>query len=298
MLHKCFLPAALCCCLFQPLTSFGQSSQDLNNQGCEALVKHDCIQAEKLFIAAYSEAVKAHDSKRMRAALSNLKELYASQGRDDKVKRVDGVAAQLEHPAVRQTGAGFGGDRGVSMSEPFGPDQLVRSFVKSNGVFVPQYHRTGADGDPFNNYSTRGNVNPYTGKPGYVNPYSESAFHQSPGRSPFSSEQPSPGLAHSIKRLMCKSNTNCDLQTGCPDIRAFAHSRQLDSDEMVSIIKGGGAIIELDNGCVIEAVDFDQSDWQLGDRVDISDHGSLASSFVSLVNQDGHVLGGKVVALH
>jgi hypothetical protein len=42
----------------------------------------------------------------------------------------------------------------------------VRSYVKKNGTYVQQHHRTSPDHTQRNNYSTKGNVNPYTGKPG------------------------------------------------------------------------------------------------------------------------------------
>jgi hypothetical protein len=42
----------------------------------------------------------------------------------------------------------------------------VRSYVKKNGAYVQQHHRTSPDHTQRNNYSTKGNVNPYTGKRG------------------------------------------------------------------------------------------------------------------------------------
>lgn len=47
----------------------------------------------------------------------------------------------------------------------YGKDQIVR---RKDGT---TYHRTKADGNPFNNYSTKHNRNPFTGRKGYVNPY-------------------------------------------------------------------------------------------------------------------------------
>ena len=74
--------------------SFGQTSQELNNQGCDALVNHDYAHAEKLFNAAYQEAVKTHDTKRMATAVANLKELYTGQGADDKLKKISAMETQ------------------------------------------------------------------------------------------------------------------------------------------------------------------------------------------------------------
>jgi hypothetical protein len=42
----------------------------------------------------------------------------------------------------------------------------VRSYTKSSGTRVDSHHRTTPDGGFSNNYSTKGNTNPYTGKAG------------------------------------------------------------------------------------------------------------------------------------
>ncbi len=44
--------------------------------------------------------------------------------------------------------------------------RTVRGYVKKNGAYVQQHHRTSPDHTQRNNYSAKGNVNPYTGKPG------------------------------------------------------------------------------------------------------------------------------------
>jgi hypothetical protein len=48
----------------------------------------------------------------------------------------------------------------------------VRGYTRNDGTYVQPYHRTAPDGNRYNNYSTEGNVNPYTGKRGTVEPYS------------------------------------------------------------------------------------------------------------------------------
>jgi hypothetical protein len=50
-------------------------------------------------------------------------------------------------------------------------DEWVHGYVRPNGTEVQPYHRTAPDSTLLNNYSTRGNVNPYTGAPGTVDPY-------------------------------------------------------------------------------------------------------------------------------
>lgn len=52
----------------------------------------------------------------------------------------------------------------------YGSDQQVNGYARSNGTYVEPYHRTAPDSNPYNNYSTQGNVNPYTGQMGYKNP--------------------------------------------------------------------------------------------------------------------------------
>ncbi len=46
----------------------------------------------------------------------------------------------------------------------------VRPHVRKNGSYVQPHHRTNPDRSRFNNYGTRGNTNPYTGKQGTVDP--------------------------------------------------------------------------------------------------------------------------------
>jgi hypothetical protein len=57
---------------------------------------------------------------------------------------------------------------GVLMAQGY---QYVRPYTRRNGTYVPGHYRTNPDGNVYNNWSTRGNVNPFTGQPGYRNPY-------------------------------------------------------------------------------------------------------------------------------
>lgn len=47
-------------------------------------------------------------------------------------------------------------------------DVYVRPYVKSNGTVVQGHMRSAPDKTGVNNFSTKGNVNPYTGEPGTV----------------------------------------------------------------------------------------------------------------------------------
>lgn len=46
----------------------------------------------------------------------------------------------------------------------------VHGYIKKNGTYVQPHHQTAPDHNVFNNYSTKGNVNPYNGKVGRVSP--------------------------------------------------------------------------------------------------------------------------------
>jgi hypothetical protein len=51
-------------------------------------------------------------------------------------------------------------------------DHSVRGYVKKDGTYVAPHHATNPNGTKADNYSTKGNVNPYTGKVGSVAPAS------------------------------------------------------------------------------------------------------------------------------
>jgi len=63
----------------------------------------------------------------------------------------------------------------------FARDVFVHGYYRKNGTYVAPYHRSSPDGNPWNNYSTRGNVNPYTGKMGTKTPGLSSGFGNSSG---------------------------------------------------------------------------------------------------------------------
>jgi hypothetical protein len=54
----------------------------------------------------------------------------------------------------------------TSPSPNYGQDVPVSGYYRANGTYVAPHYRSAPDGDPYNNWSTRGNVNPYTGTPG------------------------------------------------------------------------------------------------------------------------------------
>ncbi len=51
----------------------------------------------------------------------------------------------------------------------------VRSYYKpSTGTYVAPHYKTSPNSTRYDNYSTKGNYNPYTGKKGYTSPYKSS----------------------------------------------------------------------------------------------------------------------------
>jgi hypothetical protein len=50
----------------------------------------------------------------------------------------------------------------------------VRGYIKKDGTYVQPHVRSSPDGAKYNNWSTKGNTNPYTGKDGTKDPYSQS----------------------------------------------------------------------------------------------------------------------------
>ena len=49
----------------------------------------------------------------------------------------------------------------------------VRGYTRSDGTYVAPHYRSSPNNTRTDNYSTRGNVNPYTGQPGTRDPYAQ-----------------------------------------------------------------------------------------------------------------------------
>jgi hypothetical protein len=58
-------------------------------------------------------------------------------------------------------------------------DTYVKGYFKKDGTYVQPHFKTDADNTKLNNYSTQGNVNPYTGKKGTVNPWKQNNWQLS-----------------------------------------------------------------------------------------------------------------------
>ena len=54
----------------------------------------------------------------------------------------------------------------IAAAMPAAADQYVRGYTRSDGTYVQPHYRSSPDSQQWNNYSTQGNVNPYTGQQG------------------------------------------------------------------------------------------------------------------------------------
>lgn len=66
-------------------------------------------------------------------------------------------------------GGGFGGGHYGYHSANSG-EHYVHGYTRSDGAYVNGYHQTNPNGTKYDNWSSKGNVNPHTGKPGTVDP--------------------------------------------------------------------------------------------------------------------------------
>ena len=49
-------------------------------------------------------------------------------------------------------------------------NHYVKGYFREDGTYVSGHYRTNRNNTNLDNYSTKGNTNPYTGKPGYIEP--------------------------------------------------------------------------------------------------------------------------------
>lgn len=56
----------------------------------------------------------------------------------------------------------------------------VRGYYRKNGTYVAPHYRSSPNHTRLDNWSTKGNINPYTGKPGTRNPYPEQRTYTPP----------------------------------------------------------------------------------------------------------------------
>ncbi len=54
----------------------------------------------------------------------------------------------------------------------------VKGYYRSNGTYVRGHYRSRRDNNPYNNWSTRGNINPHTGDEGTHYPHRSRYYHK------------------------------------------------------------------------------------------------------------------------
>jgi hypothetical protein len=92
------------------------------------------------------------------------------------------VAALFAYSPVdafaRGGGGGHGGhSSGISSSSgrASSSSHYTHGYFRQNGTYVKGYHATNPNSTKLDNYSTRGNVNPWTGRPGTESP--DTSYH-------------------------------------------------------------------------------------------------------------------------
>jgi len=63
------------------------------------------------------------------------------------------------------------------VSNAWGGDVYVRGYTKKDGTYVQPHYRTSPNSTKSDNYSTKGNYNPYTGKEGTKNDDTSGTFN-------------------------------------------------------------------------------------------------------------------------
>lgn len=58
-----------------------------------------------------------------------------------------------------------------AQAQYYGNDVGVQGYYRQDGGYVQPYVRSAPNGTRLDNYSTQGNINPYTGNRGYASPY-------------------------------------------------------------------------------------------------------------------------------
>lgn len=69
----------------------------------------------------------------------------------------------------------------------FAQGHYSRGYVRQDGTYVAPHYQTNPNTTRMDNYSTQGNVNPYNGRAGTVNPYAQT--QSNPMGSPYNNQR-------------------------------------------------------------------------------------------------------------
>lgn len=73
----------------------------------------------------------------------------------------------------------------AAFATPALADQFVNGYVRKDGTYVAPHVRTTPNTVQYDNYSTRGNINPYTGQRGSER---DTTYDYKPPKSPYSND--------------------------------------------------------------------------------------------------------------
>lgn len=106
----------------------------------------------------------------------------------------------------------------------------VRGYFRKNGTYVAPHYRSSPDGNFYNNWSTKGNINPYTGQEGTkTNPSSSDGTDST--YSPYSGSYPSP--TEEDKSPTSSSTNSTETSTEAaeePSMETIEQNNQQDSN--------------------------------------------------------------------
>lgn len=86
----------------------------------------------------------------------------------------------------------------------------VRGYVRSDGTYVQPHVRTAPNGNPYDNWSSVPNVNPYTGREGTINPYQVPTYPRTYSPPVYAPPAPVPPPSYQPRRSgYCTYGVNC-----------------------------------------------------------------------------------------
>lgn len=59
----------------------------------------------------------------------------------------------------------------AALTTAAGADEYVNGYMRKDGTYVDGHYRSSQNNNSYDNYSAKGNTNPYTGEKGTVDPY-------------------------------------------------------------------------------------------------------------------------------
>ncbi|MGB3343076.1 MAG: SH3 domain-containing protein [Aequorivita sp.] len=122
----------------------------------------------------------------------------------------------------------------------------VSGYYRSNGTFVQPHYRTAPNSTNRDNFSTRGNTNPYTGQAGYITPDSNTSSPYTPS-SYTNSTQPNPYNTTSTSKSSNSYNSTNIYTTTNSNGQLWRTPSQFDAIHPIQ--KGSSVnVLEYDNG--------------------------------------------------